>query len=187
MTSRGKLDDEDDLIDEGLPDEKKLSTCSSSPKHIIAISTSGCSGTVLLSQLLGKLPNARLAYIQLFSLKKELIKVFHRVISYPWVYVTAHRAFLTGQLSREQYGVVVKLITTYFCRHSRGRTLPQTDTIVLKLPIFCTPAVELIAEFCPQVKHVFSTRSPRASVEAIHKVILLSIEHKLRFSCFFFW
>ena len=51
---------------------------------------------------------------------------------------------------------------------------PQENnaTLVLVLPVYCTPmnVVEVIKKMCPQVKHVFSTRHPLASIRAISQV-----------------
>ena len=56
-------------------------------------------------------------------------------------------------------------------RYSRK---PQENnaTLVLVLPVYCTPmnVVEVIKKMCPQVKHVFSTRHPLASIRAISQV-----------------
>ena len=48
----------------------------------------------------------------------------------------------------------------------------MTTTLVLVLPVYCTPmrTVEVIKKMCPQVKHVFSTRHPLASIQAISQV-----------------
>ena len=56
-------------------------------------------------------------------------------------------------------------------RYSRK---PQENnaTLVLVLPVYCTPmnVVEVIKTMCPQVKHVFITRHPLASIRAISQV-----------------
>ena len=56
--------------------------------------------------------------------------------------------------------------------HYPRKPQENSATLVLVLPVYCTPmnVVEVIKTMCPQVKHVFSTRHPLASIRAISQV-----------------
>ena len=96
-----------------------------------------------------------------------------RIIYEPWVFFEAYKAYQEGQLSWNKYCNLIKSIMYSFMsvRYSRK---PQENnaTLVLVLPVYCTPmnVVEVIKKMCPQVKHVFSTRHPLASIRAISQV-----------------
>ena len=89
----------------------------------------------------------------------SLIFLFRRVIQEPWIFVEAHRAYQNGTMDWQSYGNLTKNIINFF------RQI-VTEHIILILPIFCTPIITVMAENCPSIKHIFSTRRhPLMSIE----------------------
>ena len=98
---------------------------------------------------------------------------FFRIIYEPWVFFEAYKAYQNGQLCWNKYCNLIKSIMYSFMSvHYPRKPQENNATLVLVLPVYCTPmnVVEVIKKMCPQVKHVFSTRHPLASIRAISQV-----------------
>jgi len=135
---------------EDLRDQKLYQT--TKDRKTIVITTSGCgSELIFLTQLLTKVAKIRIIYE-------------------PWVFFEAYKAYQKGQLCWNKYCNLIKSIMYSFMSVRYPRKPQENNaTLVLVLPVYCTPmnVVEVIKKMCPQVKHVFSTRHPLASIRAI--------------------
>ena len=105
-----------------------------------------------------------------------------RIIYEPWVFVQAYKAYQDGKLKWSNYCSLIKVIIYSFLSVRAFKTSKENKsdtTLVIVLPVYCTPMqmLEVIKKMCPQVKHIFSTRHPLASIWEISQVSTLRVPY----------
>ena len=106
------------------------------------------------------------AFLKDYLIKKNTLQYqTFRIVFHPWVYLFAHQIYQSGQLNWTHYRVLLKNMTYHFLLMKENPT-----NLIFNLPSLCTPVVEVLAELCPDIKHVYCTRIPKASIADIDKV-----------------
>jgi len=75
---------------------------------------------------------------QIFLGTKTYLIFVYRVLTNPWIFALLQKLFNSNEINHDEYLILLKKIIEYFVMKFPSKK------IVFKLPVFCTPIVEVI-------------------------------------------
>ncbi len=118
-------------------------------RNVAIVSMTARCGSTLLCQMLNNIPDTR-------------------VMSEPWTLVYLHQMVNRGLIKPEENKALVKSIVRVQLKKEVGN--PNIKRVILKLPPFCSPQMQIVAKQFPRIKIVFNTRHPMASIKSWMKL-----------------
>ncbi len=122
-------------------------------------------------------PSARVAVINMTARCGSTLcsQLFNRVpsvrsMSEPFALLDIHHMYRTGRIGREENARLVRSAMRLLCRTADADG-GATSVVLVKLPAFCSPQAEIIADQMPEARLFFNTRHPRPSLESFLKIV----------------
>ena len=133
-----------------LPSLERLTEKLGNPEEdLIFISNTARCGSILLSQILAKVPNTR-------------------VITEEMAVTNVHGMYNSKEISKEKLRSLLQCIVRILCKKNNSSFHERT---VIKMGYLTTPTEKELKSLFPDAKFVFTTRMPKPSIASFEKVV----------------